>query len=382
MEKTDDGSYICHLTGYLTEERNRIFRMNIESFYEKHGDAYVVYDFSTVAWIDMDGISIFEDLRASEKRFLLKNLSADCLVLFVVEEFEAYLDENDKLREIDLSSCEKINEGANGIIYRVSDEVVAKTFKDDPDYYDIVRHRIAQKNALISGVPAPFSFGYAKYNGKIVTLMELINSRSLFQIITTEKDSDEYIIRYAHFIKELHETRDETKLSLFMRSMFGQEILEKADRCDCVLPEKYKGRARELIEAVDEPECLVHGDIHPKNIMVSSDEMLFIDFDSFSTGKSVYDLGSLYRALLCNENKGITDINSFFDISFDECQRIWNIFIGEYLKDEKEETARKKTMEAKLIGTVLTLAKLIKNSASPELISRWGNELERCIDIM
>lgn len=38
-------------------------------------------------------------------------------------------------------------------------------------------------------------------------------------------------------------------------------------------------------------------------------------------------------------------------------------------------------MEAKLIGTVLTLAKLIKNNASPELISGWGNELKRCIDI-
>ena len=24
----------------------------------------------------------------------------------------------------------------------------------------------------------------------------------------------------------------------------------------------------------------------------------------------------------------------------------------------------------------------LKNSASPELISGWGNELERCIDIM
>ena len=110
--------------------------------------------------------------------------------------------------------------------------------------------------------------------------------------------------------------------------------------------------------------------------------MLFIDFDSFSTGKSVYDLGSLYRALLCNENKGITDINGFFNISFDECQRIWDVFISEYLKDEQEEKAQEKVMEAKLIGTVLTLAKLIKNSASPELISRWGNELERCIDIM
>ena len=382
MEKTDDGSYICHLTGYLTGERNRIFRVNIEEFYEKLSDAHVTYDFSSVAWIDIDCINVFKDLRTSGKPFVLKNLNADCLVLFVVEGFGEYLDRNDRLREIDLSKCEKINEGANGIIYRVSDEVVAKTFKNDPDYYDIVKHRIAQKNALISGVPAPFSFGYAMYEGKIVTLMELINSKSLMQVITSEKDSDEYLIRYAQFVKQLHQIRDEKKLRLFMRNMFGEEILGKADRCDRVLQEKYKGRARELIEAVDEPECLVHGDIHPKNVMISGDEMMFIDFDSFSTGKSVYDLGALYRALLCNGNKGITDHNCFLDISFDECQKIWNIFIGEYFKDEQEETAKKKVNIAKLIGTILALAKIIKNNERPELISRWAAELEKRIDIL
>ena len=202
------------------------------------------------------------------------------------------------------------------------------------------------------------------------------------QVITSEKDSDEYLIRYAQFVKQLHQIRDEKKLRLFMRNMFGEEILGKADRCDRVLQENYKGRARELIEAMVEPECLVHGDIHPKNVMISGDEMMFIDFDSFSTGKSVYDLGALYRALLCNENKGITDHNCFLDISFDECQRIWDIFIGEYFKDEQEETAKKKVNIAKLIGTILALAKIIKNNERPELISGWGNELERCIDIM
>ena len=377
IEEADDGSYICHLVGNITGARSLIFRQSIDGFYEKYGDVRVIYDCSTLSWIDMEGINVLADVRSAERRFTLKDLNADCMVLFKVEGFDAYLEGDDKLPQIDLSSCEKINEGANGVIYRVNDEVVAKTFKQEPDYYDLVSRRIALKNALVCGVPAPLSFVYAIYDGKIVTLMELINSRSLMQIIASGEDSDEYIRRYAQFVKELHEIRDEQKLNRFTRDLLGEEILSKADRCDSVLPEEYRGRARKIIEAIDEPECLVHGDIQPNNVMISGDEMMFIDFDNFSTGKAVYDLGALYRTLMCNENRGISDFNSFLKISFEQCRRIWDMFVGEYYKDESEEVVRKKAAQAELIGTVLALAKHIKSGADPELVSWWASELER-----
>ena len=380
VEKLDDGSYVCHLTGNLTGVKSRVFHQNKENFYEKNGDVLVIFDCSSLTWIDMESVSVFEELRAAGRRFALRNLNADCMVLFKVEGFEEYFEGDDRLPGIDLSCCEKINEGADGIIYRVSDEVVAKTFKDDPDYYDIVRRRIAQKNALIAGVPAPFSFGYAEYDGGIVTLMELINAKSLLQMICSEENNDEYIIRYAQFVRQLHEIRDEERLRFFDRNLLGEEILGKADKCDSVLREEYRGRARELIEAVDEPECLVHGDIHPKNIMVSGDEMLFIDFDSFSTGKAIYDLGTIYRALLCYEDRRVSSYNSFLKLPADVCRKIWELFISVYYEGEPEEVVRKKVAQAMLIGTVMTLARLIRTEAAPALISEWASELEAVID--
>ena len=195
LEKAESGSYIYHLTGNISGERSCEFRQNIEDLYDKQGDIRVVFDCSTLAWIDMEGINVLADLKVAGRQFMLKNLNADCKVLFRVEGFDEYLDEGDKLPKIDLSRCEKINEGADGIIYRVSDEVIAKTFKDEPNYFDIVRRRLALKNALICGVPAPFTFGYAEYEGKIVTLMELINAKPLLQILASEEDCDGYIIR-------------------------------------------------------------------------------------------------------------------------------------------------------------------------------------------
>jgi uncharacterized protein (TIGR02172 family) len=345
-----------------------------------HGDALVLFDCSALSWIDRESIRVLADLKASGRRFVLKNLNADCTVLFIVEGFEACLEGEGKLPKIDLSSCKKISEGANGAIYRVSDEVAAKTFKNEPDYYDLVRQRISMRNALVCGVPAPLSLGYAVCGGKIVILMELIRFHSLMKVFASEEDCDEYVIRYAQFIKQLHEIRDEKRLSAFMRDLPGQELLSKADRCDRVLPETYRGRARAILEAADGPECLVHGDIQPNNILISEDEMLFIDFDSFSTGRAVYDLGSLYRTLLCNENRGVSNVNSFLSLSFGKCQRIWDLFTDEYYRGEQEAVRQKSIAQAELIGTVLALAKLIKSGDDPSLISRWAGELERLTD--
>ena len=380
VEKLDDGSYVCHLAGKLTGVRNRVFRQNAELFYERYGDVPVIFDCSTLAWIDMEGISVLADLREAGKQFTLRNLNADCMVLFKVEGFDDCMEGADKLPKIDLSGCAKINEGANGIIYRLSDEVVAKTFKNEPDYYDIVKRRIAQKNALIAGVPAPFSFGYAEYNGQIVTLMELIHSRSLLQVFAAEEDIDDYILRYARFIRQLHEIRDEDKLKNFDRNLLGEEILEKADRCDPFLKEKYRGRARKIVEAIDEPECLVHGDIHPNNLMASKEEMLFIDFDSFSTGKAIYDLGTLYRTLLYNGSEDGLDLNLFLKIPMSKCRKIWGMFFEEYYKDEQDEVIMEKAAEAKLIASLFALASVIKYKAVPDVISKWAAVLEEDLE--
>ena len=380
VEELDDGSYVCHLAGKLTGVRNRVFRQNAELFYERYGDVPVIFDCSTLAWIDMEGISVLADLRKAGKQFTLRNLNADCMVLFKVEGFDDCMEGADKLPKIDLSGCAKINEGANGIIYRLSDEVVAKTFKNEPDYYDIVKRRIAQKNALIAGVPAPFSFGYAEYNGQIVTLMELIHSRSLLQVFAAEEDIDDYILRYARFIRQLHEIRDEDKLKNFDRNLLGEEILEKADRCDPFLKEKYRGRARKIVEAIDEPECLVHWDIHPNNLMASKEEMLFIDFDSFSTGKAIYDLGTLYRTLLYNGSEDGLDLNLFLKIPMSKCRKIWGMFFEEYYKDEQDEVIMEKAAEAKLIASLFALASVIKYKAVPDVISKWAAVLEEDLE--
>ena len=64
-------------------------------------------DFNSVVEQAEDAIRFLAELRESGRRFTLKNLNADCMVLFRVEGFESYLEGEDKLPNIDLSGCKR-----------------------------------------------------------------------------------------------------------------------------------------------------------------------------------------------------------------------------------------------------------------------------------
>ena len=68
------------------------------------------------------------------------------------------------------------------------------------------------------------------------------------------------------------------------------------------------GSLAEGVEAVcGEEDVTLHGDLHPRNILVAGDRMGLIDLDSARRGPAVADLGdwiadALYRALLGGES--------------------------------------------------------------------------------
>lgn len=51
------------------------------------------------------------------------------------------------------------------------------------------------------------------------------------------------------------------------------------------------GLLHEVINSVEDRKTFVHGDIHPKNIMVQNGELLFIDMADLTYGHPVFDYG-------------------------------------------------------------------------------------------
>jgi thiamine kinase-like enzyme len=101
-----------------------------------------------------------------------------------------------------------------------------------------------------------------------------------------------------------------------------------------------EGKMLEMIlEVLPEGDVLVHGDAHPKNIMIQNDEMLWIDMEGMSVGHPIYDLISI--AVVLNGMR--TDEMAIGICGMDNATvtKLKDCFIRKYFKTEDPEMIQK-----------------------------------------
>lgn len=91
------------------------------------------------------------------------------------------------------------------------------------------------------------------------------------------------------------------------------------------LADKLIARYRPLDESV-----LLHGDLHPKNILVDDDRLSLLDLDQAATGPAAIDLASVIAGLRCEACLGL--------LTDDDCSSLITAFVTGY--DVAEETLR------------------------------------------
>ena len=55
---------------------------------------------------------------------------------------------------------------------------------------------------------------------------------------------------------------------------------------------------KDIVNSMADGETLVHGDLHPGNIMINDGELMLIDMGGLTRGVPIYDLASIYRDLM------------------------------------------------------------------------------------
>lgn len=96
--------------------------------------------------------------------------------------------------------------------------------------------------------------------------------------------------------------------------------------------EKVHELADKLIAAYQplDESVLLHGDLHPKNILVDDDRLSLLDLDQAATGPAAIDLASVIAGLRCEACLGL--------LTDDDCSSLITAFVTGY--DVAEETLR------------------------------------------
>jgi hypothetical protein len=84
-------------------------------------------------------------------------------------------------------------------------------------------------------------------------------------------------------------------------------------------------------DAIPEADTVVHGDYHPKNVMIQNDELVLIDMADLTTGHPLYDLGSMALSHHLPSDERLENITG---MPGQMVRKLWKLFIANYLGTE------------------------------------------------
>ena len=335
--KLDNEVLTVTLDGRLDTEAASKFEAELNAIRTENAHTSMVVDASGLEYVASSGLRIILKLVKSEKNFKLENVCAAVYEVFEVTGFSKIIQMTKALRKVDLSKCEKIGAGGNGAVYRISeDEIVKVNF--NPDTYETLEEELAKaKEAFFLGVPTAISFDMVDCGeGKKGVVYEIIKSSTLGENIQKDPSRmEELTEKYIEQINFLHSIHTDNPVYGSAKDSYRKQV-EAASK---YLTEEEGELLNLILEALPEGDRLVHGDAHPKNIMIQNGEMLWIDMEGMSVGHPIYDLISI--AVILNGMRtdemsvGICGMDNTVVKVFKDC------FIRKYFKTEDPEMIQK-----------------------------------------
>lgn len=255
-------------------------------------------------------------------------------------------------KEFSVEGCEIIGRGAQGTVYRYSEDSIIKVYKHSTIEHIEKEAKLARK-ALIAGIPTAISFGVVKVGDDYGSYFELLDTCTMTQAILDDPENlEKYAGIMADLMRQIHSTE-------VLRAGFPDARDEGHAWIDGGIAYVDRDKARILSDMIDAmPECttMIHGDYHSNNVMLQNGAALLIDMERVSYGQPVFELCSLYMAYVAF---GIIDpkfVENFIRLDYETAKRLWSLLLKKYLGDVSEERLHEVEDKAAL----LTYARLVR----------------------
>ena len=188
-----------------------------------------------------------------------------------------------------------IASGVHGTVYLYDEERILKLYNPEVSRETVEKERALAREAFIIGVPTSIPYEVAVCGSRYGIIFEKIRSDSLGHLISSRPDMmEQYAVQYAALARTLHGIHTQ-------RTVFPELKAELEQRLPRLVPFCTEADMRlleDLITRIPDADNLIHGDLHPGNIMVQDGELLLIDMPDLMRGSPVWDLAAVYRDLV------------------------------------------------------------------------------------
>ena len=370
----DDAVLTFQLHGEIDADAAAEIERRIAEIRAAHPAEHIVVDCADLTYMASAGLRIILRLKKSVDDTRLINVSSGVYEVLRITGFTDLMEIQKAFRVLSVEGCERIGEGANGLVYRMDADTVVKVYRD-ADALPAIRHdQELARTAFVLGVPTAIPYDVVRIEGGgYGSVFELLNTASLANLVTAgEKTLEEAAVISTDLLKRIHGTAVRPDSMPDMRRI----ALDWVEFLEPYLPADEFRKLYGLIEALPEDRHMLHGDFHIKNIMLQNDEALLIDMDTLCWGHPVFELGSMFNAY---RGFGETDpsvVEAFLGISAEKAAQFWDMTLRLYLDGADEKTVRAAEDRARIIGYMRIMRRRIRRAG---LASGEGRaEVENC----
>ena len=331
---------------------------------------HTVIDADKLEYVSSAGLRVILRLRKEEPKLAIINVTPDVYEVLDMTGFTDMVTVEKAYKRMSVEGCEFIAKGANGAVYRYDNETILKTYFAKDALPEIKQERENARKAFILGINTAIPYGIVRVGDGYGTVTELLNAVSVTKLIKENPDDlTEAVGYYVDMLKSIHAIEAEEGELPDMK----ETALDWAKFVYDHIPEEQGKKLLALIKAVPKQNTLMHGDYHTNNIMVQNGEPLLIDMDTLCVGHPVFELGSMFNALVGYSELNHQNMREFFGYSFETAGKFWNTALKKYLGTDDEEVCRSVAEKAMIVGYTRMLRRALRRpneSDSPAKIAR------------
>ena len=376
VEKTEDVIRVS-LSGRIDSENAEEIKNEVLTQVGEDESTPVEVDMEGLRYISSAGLRVLLLLRKKHPDMKLINVRPAIYDILETTGFTEMMEVRKGHRRISVDDAVVIGRGANGTLYRISDDNVVKVFNSPDSLEEIMKEREVARLALVLGIPTAISFDIVKVGDSYGSVYEMLDAKSFSKVIAEEPDKlDWCVTEYVSLLKKIHGTEvPEGKLP-----DMKETVIDWAEFMKDHLPAETSSKLMDLVKAVPQNNHMIHGDYHTKNVQLTGDEVLLIDLDTLAVGDPVFEFASIFNAYVGFSELDPNVVVEFQGISAETAQEFWHKVLVEYFGTEDPEFLRDIENKARVVGYTRLIRRSIRRNGLEieerrKEIDHWTKEL-------
>ena len=341
----------------------------------------VVIDASDLEYISSAGLRILLRLAQRYQDLTIINVRPQVYEIFEMTGFTVMMHVERAYRTVSIDGCQVIGEGANGLIYRLDEDTIVKVYRRADALEEILHEREMARLALILGIPTAISYDVVRVGDHFGAVFELLNARSLSDILASEPDSMDWCVReFVKMLRRIHSTTvPEGKLPDMKDTVVSWVQYLRGS-----LPEDAWKKLLSMVEAVPRDQHMLHGDYHTKNLELQNDEVLLIDMDTLSVGNPVFELAFIFNSFAGFSETDHTRVLRYQGFDRETAVTFWKKFLSAYLETRNPEKLREVEDKARIIGYTRLIRRALRRhrQETEEGLREIGHWKEQLLDLL